>query len=212
MKEPGELFAEDFDRPDTPGPQIAEPVFSAADLAAAGEAGWREGREAGLQEAAMSDAAATRQAMTTFATSFEAVCDAAATRAEASADAIARLLMHGLAAMFPTLCARYGDAEVRDIVRALLPALSEEMAIAVRANPRTAAAIAEEIALLEPELAEHVQLIECDAMASGDVRIAWRNGTATRDASSLWQQVAAVLAPAGLLHADVPIKETVDGD
>ena len=49
-------------------------------------------------------------------------------------------------------------------------------------------------------------------MSPGDVRIAWRNGTATRDAAALWQQVAAVLAPAGLLRADAAIRETVDGD
>jgi hypothetical protein len=48
-------------------------------------------------------------------------------------------------------------------------------------------------------------------MSPGDVRIAWRNGTATRDAAALWQQVAAVLAPAGLLRADAAIRETVNG-
>ena len=37
-------------------------------------------------------------------------------------------------------------------------------------------------------------------MAPGDVRIAWHNGAATRDAAALWQQVAAILAPAGLLR------------
>ncbi len=56
-----------------------------------------------------------------------------------------------------------------------------------------------------------MQIIECDAMAPGDVRIAWHNGAATRDAAALWQQVAAVLAPAGLLRADAAIRETVDG-
>ena len=213
MKAVGELFAEDFDRPDPiTEPPAAEPVFSGADVAAAHEAGWREGHEASLQEAAASDSAAARQALTTLIASFEAERDAAAARAEASAEAIARLLMDSLAAMFPTLCARYGDKEARAIVRTLLPALSEEMAITIRAHPRTAAAISQEITLLEPELAEHVQLTDCDAMPPGDVRITWRNGTATRNARALWQQVAAVLAPAGLVHADAPIKETVDGD
>jgi hypothetical protein len=43
------------------------------------------------------------------------------------------------------------------------------------------------------------------------VRIAWHNGSAVRDAAALWEQVAAVLVPAGLLRADAMIKETVDG-
>ena len=128
------------------------------------------------------------------------------------AEAIARLLLDSLAATFPTLCARYGDAEVRAIIRAVLPALTQEAAITVRAHPRTAAALAAEIAHLDPDLVAHVQTVECDAMPPGDVRIAWHNGTATRDAAALWQQVAAVLAPAGLLRTDAAIKETVDGD
>jgi flagellar biosynthesis/type III secretory pathway protein FliH len=106
---------------------------------------------------------------------------------------------------------RYGDAEVRAIVRAVLPELTQEPAITVRANPRTARALTQEIARLDPDLAAHVQVVDCEAMSPGDVRIAWHNGTATRDAAALWQQVAAVLAPAGLLRADAAIRETVNG-
>ena len=159
-----------------------------------------------------SDAAATRQAIAAFAEQFATECEAATARAEQSAEAIARLLLDSLAAIFPTLCARYGDAEVRAIVRAVLPALTQEPAITVRAHPRTARALTQEIARLDPDLAAHVQTIDCDAMSPGDVRIAWHNGTATRDAAALWQQVAAVLAPAGLLRADAAIRETVNGD
>jgi flagellar assembly protein FliH len=215
MKEAGALFAEDFDAPDAPDESHSvepEPLFSALDLAAAREAGWREGREAGRNEAASGDAAAARHAVASFAASFDMARASAAARAEANAEAIARLLLDSLAAMFPALCARYGDAEVRAIIRTLLPSLTQETAITVRAHPGTAGAIAREIACLEPELVAHVEIIECDSMPRGDVRVAWRNGTATRDACSLWQQVAAVLAPAGLLHPDAAIKETVDGD
>jgi hypothetical protein len=48
-------------------------------------------------------------------------------------------------------------------------------------------------------------------MSPGDVRIAWRAGSATRDTAALWEQVAAVLMPAGLLRTDAAIRETVDG-
>ena len=52
-----------------------------------------------------------------IAEQFAAEREAAAARAEQSAEAIARLLLDSLAAIFPALCARYGDAEVRAIVR-----------------------------------------------------------------------------------------------
>ncbi len=186
-------------------------MFSASELAAARETGWREGRDAGLLEAAAGDAAATQRAVTALAEQFAAECGAAAAQAEASAEAIARLLLDCLAATFPALCARHGDAEVRAIVRAVLPVLTQEPTIAVRAHPRTARAVTQAIAGLDPDLAAHIEAVECDAMSPGDVRIAWRNGAATRDAAALWQQVAAVLVPAGLLRADAAIMETVDG-
>jgi flagellar assembly protein FliH len=209
----GTLFAEDFDMPEAASEaEVIEPVYSAVELAAARDAAWREGHEAGLQGAATSEAAATRQAIAAFAEQFATECDAVTVRAEQSAEAIARLLLDSLAAIFPTLCVHYGDAEVRAIVRAVLPALTQELAITVRANPRTAHALSQEIARLDPDLAAHVHAIDCDEMSPGDVRIAWHNGTATRDAAALWQQVAAVLAPAGLLRADAAIRETVNGD
>ncbi|HME26810.1 MAG TPA: hypothetical protein VKI44_36720 [Acetobacteraceae bacterium] len=208
----GALFTEDFDLPvAAPEPEVIAPVFSIGELSAARETSWRDGHTAGLQDATTSDAAATRQALAAIAEQFAMERDAAAVRAEQSAQAIASLLIDSLASVFPSLCARYGDAEVRAIVRTVLPALTEEVAITVRAHPRTAAALTQEIARLEPDLAAHVQIVECDAMPPGDVRIAWRSGVATRDAAALWQQVMAVLAPAGLLPADAAIREMVDG-
>lgn len=207
----GVLFAEDFDAVAVaPEPEVIEPTFSATELTAAREEGWQDGHAAGLREMTECDAALARQALTAIAQQLSAEREAAATRAEAAAEAIARLLVDSLAASFPALCARYGDAEVRAIVRCVLPALTQETAITARAHPHTATALAQEIARLEPELAAHVQIIECDAMSPGDVRIAWRSGSAARDATSLWEQVAAVLVPAGLLRTDAMIRETID--
>ena len=226
------LFDEDFDVPEAaPEPEVIEAVFSASEMAGAREAAWLAGHAAGVQEVGASGEAATRQALETIASQIKVEREATATQAEQSAEAIAGLLLGSLAATFPTLCARYGDAEVRAIVRAVLPALIQEPLITVRANPRTVAAVAHEIELFDPELAAHVQTTASNAMPPGDVRITWRNGAAARDATALWRQVAAVLVPAGLLPAVlvpagqlpaalVPaaqlqtqraIKETVDG-
>lgn len=209
----GTLFAEDFDLPQAaPEPEVIEPLFSAAELTAAREAAWQDGHAAGMQQAAESDAAATRQAVAAIVAQFAEERAAAAERAESSAEIIAQLLLGSFAAIFPALCARCGDAEVQALVRAVLPSLTQETAITVRVHPRTAPAVAQEIARLDPDLSAHVQMLDCDAMPPGDVRIAWRNGSAARDAAALWQQVADVLAPAGLLRADAVIRETVDGD
>jgi flagellar biosynthesis/type III secretory pathway protein FliH len=210
----GTLFGDDFDRPETaPEPEVIEPAFSAAELANAREEAWREGNAAGLREAAASEAAATRRAIESVAAQFAEVHDAAAAHAEQSADAIARLLLDSLAAAFPVLCACYGEAEVQAIARSVLPALTQEQLVTVRTNPLTARSLMREIGRLDPDFAARVQIIECDAMTPGDVKISWRNGAVVRDATALWEQVAAVLAPAGLLRTDVVFsRETVDGD
>jgi flagellar biosynthesis/type III secretory pathway protein FliH len=209
----GALFAEDFDLPEAaPEPEIIEPVFSATELVSERDAAWRKGHAAGLTEAATSDAAAARQAMEGIAAQLQDACGSAAALAEQSADAVARLLLDSLAAAFPVFCACYGEAEVQAIVRSVLPALIQEPVITVRVNTRTAPSLAREIGRLDPDLAARVQIDVSDAMPIGDVRIAWRNGAAARDAGKLWAQVAAILAPAGLLRGDARIKETVDGD
>ena len=197
------LFAEDFDMPGTvPEPEVIEPTFSIGELTEAREAAWHDGHTAGMQEAAADSAAAIRETVAAIAAQLADEREASATRAEHNAEAVARLLIDGLAAAFPTLCSRFGNDEVQALVRIVLPALTQEPAIAVRANPRTAAAVTQEVARLDPELMARVQTIECDDMAPGDVRVTWRNGAAVRDTASLWEQVAEAL---------MPIWETNDG-
>ncbi|HLY88550.1 MAG TPA: hypothetical protein VKQ27_06155 [Acetobacteraceae bacterium] len=203
------LFAEDFDladavpEPQVIEPEVIEPTYTFGEVSEAREAAWRDGHSAGLREAAADSVAAVHETATVIATQLAEERELAAARAEESAASIARLLIDSLDATFPALCARYGEAEVRSLVRVIVPALTQEPCITVRSHPRTAEAVAEEIARLDPELSTRVQTVACDAMAPGDVRVIWRNGVATRDATALWEQVVAVLAP---------IKEMTDGD
>lgn len=209
----GALFAEDFDRPEAVlDPEVIEPVFSAAELTAAREAAWRDGHEAGLKEAAQGNAAALQLSVRTIGEQFAVECAAAHAHAEAAAGAIARLLLDSLAAAFPTLCAQHGNAEVRSLVRVVLPALTQEPTVTLRAHPQTAEAARLEIAQVEPDLVAHLQVVVCETMPPGDIRIIWRNGTAARDAALLWQEVAAVLVPFGLLRPETTIQEVTDGN
>jgi hypothetical protein len=49
-----------------------------------------------------------------------------------------------------------------------------------------------------------VRLLPVEALAVGDVRVSWHDGSASRDTAALWQQVRAVLEPAGLLSPGNP--------
>jgi len=208
----GLLFADDFDFvPEPSEPEVIAPVFSAADLAEAREEGWRDGHAAELAKVAASDAAARRQAIQAIAAELATAREAAVMQSAAAAEAIARLLLGSLAAVLPALCAQHGETEVQTLMYAVLPALTQEPEVTVRISTRSAEAVSRDIAQFDPDLAARVHIVACDTLPVGDVRISWRNGSATRDASALWQQVAAILMPAGLLDHTPMTVETVDG-
>ncbi|MBN9563701.1 MAG: hypothetical protein J0H14_23710 [Alphaproteobacteria bacterium] len=204
------LFAEEFDL--APGvtiieapvaePEIIAPVFTAADVEAARDTGWAEGRETGLTEAEAASAAIAREAIAAIGAQLGNAAEVAARLAEQAAEEIARLLLDTVMTLLPALCARHGEAEVRAVIRAVLPPLTREPSITVRISPLIATAAEEEIARLDPELVQRVRLIPTETMAAGDIRVAWNDGMAVRDTRSVYDEVVAVLSGLGLLVGD----------
>lgn len=206
------LFVEDFDAPPEgdvavippppPSEIAAVPLFSVADLEAARADAWaagREaGREAGLAEAAAAESAALRVALGGIAAQMVEVSRSGVEKVEQAAEAIARLLLDVLMVALPATCARYGEAEVRAIMRVVVPPLTQEQAITVRVPPPLAAAVEAEIREFDPELAEKLRVVPTEKLAGSDVRISWEDGFAIRDTRDLWRQIREVLASAGL--------------
>jgi flagellar biosynthesis/type III secretory pathway protein FliH len=202
------LFDEDFDLPPPPPePEVIEPLFTAAELLAARDEAARDSRDSALAEAEASMRAAVSRGLTDIAAQLTAARTEAASIAEQSAAAIARLLFDCFATAFPALSARHGAGELAAVLREILPALHREPKITIRINPHLIPAMTEEIHALDADLATRVRLIPTDAVAAGDARVVWENGAATRSADSLWQQIEGILAPAGLLNAKQTVKE-----
>jgi flagellar biosynthesis/type III secretory pathway protein FliH len=202
------LFDEDFDLPPPPPePEVIQPVFTAAELMAARDEAARDSHDSALAEAAGSARALMGRALAEIAAQIAAARAEAASIAEQSAEAIARLLLDCFATAFPALSARHGAGELAAMLREILPALHREPKITVRINPHLIAPMTEEIHALDAELATHVRLIPTDAMAPGDARVTWENGAATRSSVALWEQIEGILAPAGLLNAKQTVKE-----
>jgi|HubBroStandDraft_1064217.scaffolds.fasta_scaffold47291_3 flagellar biosynthesis/type III secretory pathway protein FliH len=203
------LFDEDFDLPRRSAPsldpEVIEPLFTLAELKAACDEAALESREAALLEAKGHILAATGQALGSIAEQIAATRAELTSMAEQSSEAIVRLLLGCFATVFPALAARHGAGETAAILREILPALHHEPKITIRISPHIAASMAREIQALDGDLAAHVRLVPTDAMAPGDARITWENGAATRDAASLWSQIEAILAPAGLLNTTGPL-------
>lgn len=199
------MFDDDLELPDARDPEVIGPasaLLTQADLAAARADAWAEGRES-ARAGAEAAAAVLAEAAVALARETASLRDELRDEAEANASALARLLLDTLAALFPALCARNGEAEVRAVARALLPGLSAEPEIVVRANPAISAALEADIAGLTEDDPGRIRVLADPAMAPSDVRLRWRGGFGARDAAALWEEVAAALAPAGLLSAHV---------
>ncbi len=111
-------------------------------------------------------------------------------------------MLSALAACLPRLCERHGAAEVRALAGALLPALSDEPAIVVRINPAMVPMLQAELAAMDPDIAGRVQVTAVDAMAPGDARVSWTDGSAVRDTSRVRAAFEDGLAALGLLERE----------
>jgi flagellar biosynthesis/type III secretory pathway protein FliH len=214
------LFAEDFDDPpgvtilddesDAPAPDDPEPAAAAIeipaiDLDAERADAFARGRDAALADIAAATADHAREQTRLLAEIAARLADAEAAGrvfAERSAEAVARLLLGAIAGVLPAACARHGEREAVAIARAVLPALTRAPEVTIRAHPENAPALRRLLGTLDPRLRERVRLADSDRVAAGDLRIAWADGEAARDAAALWRGVAAVLAEIGLI--DLP--------
>jgi flagellar assembly protein FliH len=201
----GVLFAEEFEAvdalPDPPMPAAPQPppapALTEADLAAARMAGYEDGLQAALTDLAGRARLAQEAAMATLTQALTGARDDAARATRDCAETLSRVVLRMLADLLPELSARHGAAEAAGLVAALLPMLSQQPRLAIRAHPHT-------LPLLQHAVAAHagetrIGLIGSPALAEGDVSIEWQDGAATRDSSRLLAQIAAALAPLGIV-------------
>ncbi len=192
--------------PEPVEPDVIEPSFTAAEL----DAARAEGREAGRVEAERGLVASRTAMMSLLAVGLSEVQDSARDVAKASAEDVARCLLSMVAACLPALCERQGAAELQALARALLPALVDEPRIVVRVHPYMQAAMQAEIAALDIELAERVQLLPTEAVAPGDARISWADGAVVRDTARARRAVEDALAVLGLFDPKLLQLELAD--
>ncbi len=211
----GILYAEDFDDENqaetaashpAPEPEVIEPVFTAAEL----EAARADARAIGRAEAERGVAASRLQVLQLIASGMTEAREEAHHIAEQAAEAVARCTLTSLAACLPALCAQHGADELRALIRVVLPALTNEPRITVKLHPHMVAVVRDEIASLEIEAADRITLQPSEAIAPGDARVGWSDGSAGRHAARAQAAVENALAVLGLLECHSRQMETVD--
>ncbi len=197
----GILYAEDFDDPDLPLPEPAAPPpsFTLGELDTARQAACLEAvavARAEWQQSALHD---RTQSLVAIADALAAAQQQAGILADTVAEGVARTILSVVAGLLPELCARHGGAEVRTLLRHLLPTLAQQPRIAVRVNAAILNDVRGDLALLDEDLAACVVLTAAPLLP-GDARVSWTDGSLVRDEAAISAKVAAALTELGLLE------------
>ena len=121
----------------------------------------------------------------------------------AVAESVAKCMLSALTVCLPAMCQQHGPAELAALCQAVLPGLIDEPKVVVRINPQMVPLMQAEVAALDFELAERVHLLPTDAVAPGDARISWGDGSVIRDAGRARRLVEDALASMGLLQREM---------
>lgn len=200
----GILYAEDFDDPELPPLPEPEPEpepapsFSLDDLQAAQRSACVDAVQAARTEWERSALEARTQALGAIAAALADARQEARTLSDTVADGAARTILAVVAGLLPEFCTRHGGAEVRALLRHLLPTLEQQPRIAVRVAPSILDGVREDLALLDDDLAAAVVLTSA-ALAPGDARISWTDGSLVRDQTAIRAAIGAALKELGLL-------------
>ncbi len=201
----GILYAEDFGidpaaaaPPPSPEPP-APPPLCQADIDSACV------RAVQAAERAWSDSAAERraEALAAIAEGLSQAQDDAAAHIEAVSEGVARTVLSMVAGILPHFSRSHGDAEVRALVDRLAPLLARSRRLVVRGHPGLLDQLAGDIAALDEPLAANIELRPAN-LAPGDVRIAWEDGSFSRDTAAICTAIQDGLAQFGLLAAVPP--------
>ena len=158
-----------------------------------------QGYSAGRDERGAADAAQAEMLAAVLLNALRGADAAANDLAEASADALGRVVIAMAAATLPATFAALGAREVRAIAAAVLPALKTEPAIMIRAAPDALHAL-HAIPDHTPEpMRSRLTLLADDTAPPGEVQIIWHAGATRCAPSEALARVMTVLAEFGLV-------------
>lgn len=200
----GILYAEDFGTGRTkpwPPPTTRPPSSTPPPPAALTQADIDRAciRAVQAAESAWSSGAEDRraEALSALASNLTQARADAARHAEAVADSIARTVLTILAGLLPDLSRNHGDAEVRALLKHLVPILAPGLRLVIRVHPDLVDILAQDVATLDDTLLPHIELRPAN-LQPGDVRLAWEDGSLTRDAAAMVAAVHDSLKDCGL--------------
>lgn len=194
------------------------PTFSEAELAAARQAAFAEGRAAGVAEAEGCHAARLATAVEALTPQIAALAQDVAAAADARRRDSLEAALTVVRKLFPQLARAHGLEELHTVVEQCLERLRDEPRVVIRcadADLDALQARAEQAAARSGFEGKLVFLAD-ERLKTGDLRVEWADGGAERDQKALWQEIDAViaraLAPAGEPRSGKPAAAQTAGE
>ncbi len=196
----GILYAEDFDEPSAADQsanvdekQPEPPALTQADLDAACAAAVQHARQEWQddEERQRADRLATIQRALT---GIEDICERTIL---AAAEGTVTTILSIITGILPEFCRDFGPAEVRALLGRLLPTLQSQTKITIRVHPDVVSTVQRDVDALEPDLAAVIAVLP-GPIERTDVKVAWENGSMTRDTQQIMQAIQDALSQLGL--------------
>lgn len=209
----GILYAEDFDEPSDKNPNPdrtrddAEPLppLTQADLDAACAAAVQTARLEWQHEVERE----RTTALATLGNILTGIRDTCEQAALAAAEGTVTTILSMITGLLPEFSREHGPTEVRGLLGRLLPTIRSQTKITVRVHPDLVPAVLRDVGELEPDLASMI-VVTPGSLNRADVRVAWENGSMTRDSHQIMQAIQDVLSQLGLHQkVEAPTKRTM---
>jgi len=192
----GVLYIEDFDDveekeaiPAVEADPIVVPMFSAEDLELARQQGHDEGVQMGREQAGQERAEVIRLLLLSLSESMAQAQTALLAQSEGIGDELARGLFSALCGSLPALCRAHSEAEMRALIRLVMPGLAHEAKLEIRVHPDLVNAVKHELSELDQRLPETLSVLPDPKLDYTDVRGFWHCGKLVRSSKKIWQDM-----------------------
>ncbi len=181
--------------PETP-PEPPPPTFSEAELAAARNEAFAQGKQEGLAEAAAGLEQAIADGVAALATQVDSLIGAQTEHEARQQSQAIETAVQVVRKLFPRIAEARALPEIEAVIAECLGHLSDEPRVVVRIADPLIDPLRERLSSLAARsgFEGKVVLISDDTLEASSVRVEWAAGGAERDTAQIWQEIEEVIA------------------